>query len=608
MALEILKRLWLALNFFENTDLILVPQKIKKRLRLINSHCKVRIFHIYNNMQQPTESMQKTFDEIDFSGIINLYDTMYRKRKICQYYALNCPCEENASEKFVSYFFTLETSRNSYDQGNYKKSNFYLNKLLSNEETLISLPPSLIINVLRQASFITLKMEDIELSKDYIKACLCIYYYIINREQNDSETVIIPELKQEMHDKTKVRKYLNPNPNRDTVSNISKICILFMEILGDFSLILAETDNSNCIRTSKYVAKHMSNLLGNYNLKTLKAKMQQVQCNFKRTVYRSRMYFEFTDYTSEPDELWLHQILDQLKCKTEAKNPLFLEARILQLFTKHELSYSYYRPCPEPSWQAQWSSVQNNQNKINVTAGRYRLLYPKYETCINLITETKGKDHLLLGKLYYRLGLLHLQDKVIGPYLIQKRQLDTTLITEHLNKSISFINKGLAIERKVLGDNHYKYLQHRAMYLGDYFWVKYSLDMLTDRQKMIWPSLYEKCIDKIKMVFVNDDAHSVLRFCYTSLIRLYNYDIYSNLTDLTFYQNLLHQWEIDYNIKHARENLLTESWLSGINYIEKEWEIEEILKSNNKVKRIVRLLLEKFNIKINNDDQPHSIQ
>ena len=110
--------------------------------------------------------------------------------------------------------------------------------------------------------------------------------------------------------------------------------------------------------------------------------------------------------------------------------------------------------------------------------------------------------------------------------------------------------------------------------------------------------MYKQCALRINQVFPKDNAHSILRFCYTSIINLYYLgENIASSADYNLYSNKLSQWTRDHEEKELIENdFNSKTWLGGLENIENEWNVSEILKSNNKVKQIVRLLLEKNNI------------
>ena len=87
---------------------------------------------------------------------------------------------------------------------------------------------------------------------------------------------------------------------------------------------------------------------------------------------------------------------------------------------------------------------------------------------------------------------------------------------------------------------------------------------------------------------------SVLRICYISIIRIYSYKIIINPADLALHKWLIRQWDVDYETKRTKQQEHSSFWLGGLNQIEEEWKMEQIKLSNNEIKSIVRLLLEKY--------------
>ena len=567
------------------------PQKLFKKILLVQKHCLNLVFITSNNLKNG-----KVAQEILKLGIEEYDDDNEtddaKRRKICDMIPVIPECRyhlNDCSHVIAKTIFYLEASKYWYNLGNVTKCLTYMEQVMPIEAEL---PLNVTVDLLRHTSFLFLKLEQPKKAMEYIQACLCIFYFIINRNNN----------------------YVLPNPQRlhGRFHGYNKTSILFLDLIHDYSKILIACDFQwNCNRTSEYAAVHLENCLGKHNLKSILAEKNRVECRLKSSMYRQRMFFMYSEYPHTDPRLYLVDNLGRMGNCFSSKPPtdqlLYVETKILKVIINHVTAYSHYHPSPEENWSAQWGYTQKFQHKTNVNRGTYPNLYIKFEECIDYMTNFVGGDeHPLLAKLLYRFGLLQLQANVIGPYLIAKihrkgdgfpdAALPDSLIKKYLDDAVKLIRKGLAIEQKLFGSNHYKYLQHRAMYLGDYYWTQLSLGYLLEKDKIYFTSLYVKCADKIEKIFGTD--HSVLRFCYSNLIRIYKHKFFTEAANANIYQEKLRAWDVDYEHKNTREknNWLTTTWLRGGNNVPTEWRIDTILNAKNStstVKNLVRVLYER---------------
>ena len=581
LALTVLEKVKKVLEWLSGLSLQGVPSGLKKTNNLLLRHCNIQYLSISNKMGRLDKS--KEIYLLDF----NFYDAdkNAKKRRICEMIICRPKCIFHAfhtSEQLAKTLYNLESSKYFLNLGDFKKSQEYFQKL-----TPISfkLPLPVIIDILRHSSYLALRLENIQDAKNHIQACLFIFFYLINQNGN----------------------YVLPSPTKlhYTFPSYNKICILFLDLISEFGNILVETDMQyHCNRTAGYAHKHLENTLGRSNLKTILSELQKVEIRFKSQVYRLRMFFTYTEYPYTDSNLYMCEPLARLEQSfilDKDNATVLIKAKMLQLFIRQETAYCYYHVCPEIDMKNHWAEAQKSQHQINLSSNKFDILCNKFKQLIKLAVEILGQNHIFLAKLYYRFGLLILHGKVYGRYIIAHSYNNpdkewttgsgTTLpvphytLNLHISNALNLINKGLDIERKIYGSDHYKYLTHKAMYKGDLLWVKFIFGYIDLTEKREWMSLYKNCATKIKKVFGGDDNHSVCRFCYCNLIRIMNLEVnLDSISQEATYSQLNSQWYTAYEDKNRKEkdNWETNTWLSGgKGRIPTDWQLEQVLASTN---------------------------
>lgn len=448
-----------------------------------------------------------------YDNYLNFLNLLVSKRKLCG------NSDSFNSEWLMRHIFILQLARYTFLIGKYRDSFHFIKTLtidLEDENYLKKIPLRLVIETFMQASESYMKYEYFDIARDYIESSLALIHYII-----------LPNSIQEMTKKDKKDHILYTTFKHSFWCHSTNL--LFLECLGVFSRVLAETDN---LWSANYIAKHayyQANLLvGHENITVAQLYSNWCQIKYKNKAHQGRIVFTYGQHPS-----FGNTSEDMFKAtfkKKQHKKTLYIaRAKLLDTRIIHDCDYCHYMDAAESTCSSEQDRCFRREKKGNESTRKFEKLEFRYNRSWERANIFFGENSFFHAEIFYRLAMLIMQEKFYKNDCHYLRSQDKDLVDVE-----KLLINALAIETSHLGSKHFKVLQHKSLYWGEFYKILFKINKLSHDQTIDWKNTLEMCIIKINNLF--GPAHNTLLFCYLQLKYIYKHNILQ-LDEGETYQN-----------------------------------------------------------------------